>query len=169
MSQINRPPLGLQNLLGSQNFGDNPRELAGAVAPTLDMMSFYGSGILRMRRISGALATEGEIAQYEFDDRVALLSLAGWQQAGASGAHTCQLGLAISGPPNESLPVDQPHQLAQTFPFAHTGTSQPVACYTFPTPLVVEAGTKVHLYWLTNPGNVNSVQMTILFYDLSQP
>jgi hypothetical protein len=40
MSRINRVPFGLQDLLGSQNFGDNPSELSGVVAPTLDMGMF---------------------------------------------------------------------------------------------------------------------------------
>lgn len=40
MSQINRVPSGLQGLLGSKNFGDNPKQLAGIVAPTIDMWPF---------------------------------------------------------------------------------------------------------------------------------
>lgn len=34
-------PFGLQDLLGSQNFGDNPSEMGQVVAPTLDMRMFY--------------------------------------------------------------------------------------------------------------------------------
>ena len=41
MSRINRVPFGLQDLLGSQNMGDNPSELSRVVAPTLPMMPFY--------------------------------------------------------------------------------------------------------------------------------
>ncbi len=37
MSRVNRVPYGLQNLLGAQNFGDNPSELSGIIAPTLDL------------------------------------------------------------------------------------------------------------------------------------
>lgn len=40
MSQITRVPLGLQDLLGSKNFGDNPSELAQVVAPVLDVSKF---------------------------------------------------------------------------------------------------------------------------------
>lgn len=40
MSRINRVPYGLQDLLGSQNFGDNPSELGGVVSPVLDMYQF---------------------------------------------------------------------------------------------------------------------------------
>lgn len=41
MSQINRVPQGLQDLLGSKNFGDNPAELSQVVAPTTDLSKFY--------------------------------------------------------------------------------------------------------------------------------
>lgn len=43
MSQISRVPKGLQDLLGSKNFGDNPSELGGVVAPTLDMFPFLAA------------------------------------------------------------------------------------------------------------------------------
>lgn len=36
-STINRVPFGLQDLLGSTNQGDNPNQLGGVVAPTLDV------------------------------------------------------------------------------------------------------------------------------------
>ena len=47
MTGINRPPLGLQDLLESQNFGANPRELLLEVRPTLDML-----GLLKWRGVS---------------------------------------------------------------------------------------------------------------------
>lgn len=40
MSQVNKPPLGLQDFLGSQNFGKNPSELAQTLIPTLDLFPF---------------------------------------------------------------------------------------------------------------------------------
>lgn len=43
MSRINRVPFGLQDLLGSTNFGDNPSELAPVVAPTLDLNLWLAS------------------------------------------------------------------------------------------------------------------------------
>lgn len=47
MSQINRPPIGLQSLLGSKNFGSNPNELSGAVLPMVDLFPFWGSQVLK--------------------------------------------------------------------------------------------------------------------------
>ena len=41
MSQINRPPRGLQDLLGSQNLGQNPADLAVIVQPTVDMLPYW--------------------------------------------------------------------------------------------------------------------------------
>lgn len=37
MSQINRPPWGLQYLFGSKNFGRNPSQLAQSVIPSADI------------------------------------------------------------------------------------------------------------------------------------
>ena len=45
-SRINRPPVGLQDLLGSQSFGDNPNELLQFVTPTLDLEQFYESDLI---------------------------------------------------------------------------------------------------------------------------
>lgn len=41
MSKINKPPLGLQDLLGSQSFGTNPGDLLQGVRPSLDMVPFW--------------------------------------------------------------------------------------------------------------------------------
>jgi len=41
MSQINRVPFGLQDLLASKNFGDNPNDLAQVVAPVLDIEKYF--------------------------------------------------------------------------------------------------------------------------------
>jgi hypothetical protein len=169
MSQINRPALGLQQLLGSQNFGDNPNDLSQIVAPTLDMLPFFGSGILRLRRVSGQLAGEGEISSIQFDQPIALLSATAWCQAGLTGAGRVQLGVAISGPPSNTLPVNQQHMLATgVFDSGSAATQQPAACYSFPGPLVVEPGTSIHSHWLYNSANDPAfVQLTVLFYDLS--
>jgi len=172
MSIINRPPLGLQELLGSQNFGDNPKQLGGVVAPTLDMLPFYGSGILRMKRVSGSLASEGEITSIEFSDKVAVLSVAAFNEALLLANGQSQLGLFISGPPSDNLPVDFQHCLATgpggTGATSAIGTAAAVA-YSFPFPLVVEPGTAFHVHWLANSASqLAVVQLSVLFYDLSE-
>ena len=43
MSQITRVPFGLQDLLGSKNFGVNPTELGQQVNPTLEMFPFLAA------------------------------------------------------------------------------------------------------------------------------
>ena len=147
MSQINRPPLGLQQLLGSQNFGDNPAELGQVVAPTIDLLPFFGSGILRLRRVSGSRINEGEIVSLEFDEPVAVLSVAAWNDAGASAAGVHVLGVAMSGPPSDNLPVDQQHMLGIGVPLVNwPTTSQPAVSFSFPQPLVVEGGTQFHAH-----------------------
>ena len=41
MTQITRVPWGLQHLLGTQAFGDNPSEFGQVVMPTLDMGRYF--------------------------------------------------------------------------------------------------------------------------------
>lgn len=48
MSRINRVPFGLQDLLGSQNLGVNPSDMAQQVAPTLDLFPFWSAERLTM-------------------------------------------------------------------------------------------------------------------------
>jgi len=47
MSQINQPPVGLQSLLGTKNFGKNPDDLSQIVQPTVDMFPFWASQKIR--------------------------------------------------------------------------------------------------------------------------
>lgn len=62
MSRINRVPLGLQDLLGSQNFGDNPSELGSVVAPTLDMTNFLRAERRWFAQASAfAIAVDGQV------------------------------------------------------------------------------------------------------------
>lgn len=61
MSQINRPPIGLQFLLGSKNFGENPSDLSQQVIPTLDQLTFFASETLQIRKITATSAGQGLI------------------------------------------------------------------------------------------------------------
>ena len=42
-SKINTPPVGLQDLLGSQSFGENPNLLTEVVSPTLEQFPFLSA------------------------------------------------------------------------------------------------------------------------------
>lgn len=52
MGRINTPPYGLQYLLGSTNFGDNPSELGDATLPTLEQFKFLGARNIHYARTS---------------------------------------------------------------------------------------------------------------------
>lgn len=47
MGQINRVPFGLQSLLDSQNFGNNPSNLVESVMPVIDIEPFMRSALLK--------------------------------------------------------------------------------------------------------------------------
>ena len=57
MGQINRVPTGLQSLLDSKNFGQNPSELLEQVRPTLDLFSLLAITRLRSIRLDLNAAT----------------------------------------------------------------------------------------------------------------
>lgn len=61
MSRVNKAPIGLQNLLGSQNFGDNPAELAPAIVPTLDMWNFLNYAESRAGWGSSVVLADGTV------------------------------------------------------------------------------------------------------------
>jgi len=65
MSQINRPPIGLQSLLGSQNFGVNPNDLAQQVIGNVDLTSFWAQQTLKFTQVETTTAGVGSVAEAE--------------------------------------------------------------------------------------------------------
>jgi len=63
MSKINSPPVGLQSLLGSKNFGENPDDLLREVRPTVDMLPFWGSQRLRFDQTVAIQAGVGSMVE----------------------------------------------------------------------------------------------------------
>lgn len=61
MSQINRPPIGLQGLLGSKNFGVNPSDLNQQVVPIVDLFDFWASQTLRYIKETAVTAGVGNV------------------------------------------------------------------------------------------------------------
>lgn len=59
MTQITRVPKGLQDLLGTKQFGKNPGELAQSVLPQLDLFPFYAAERLTWRRNNSPIASQG--------------------------------------------------------------------------------------------------------------
>lgn len=61
MSRINRVPAGLQSLLDSQNFGDNPSELSQVTAPTLELDKFLTKTLVRGTSDAGLQSNIGDL------------------------------------------------------------------------------------------------------------
>jgi len=167
MSKINTPPLGLQNLLGSQNFGDNPSELGQTVAPTLDLLPFYGAGLIRSKQTSGGRSDEGIISSVELFGHVAVLFVSAWVPGGLSATETCALGLSMEGIASLNLPGNQEIILASGELGAYQATASPSVTYKFDQPLVVESGVEFNSRWMFYAGAADTVQLNVVFYDLS--
>jgi len=168
MSQINRPPLGLQELLGSQNFGDNPKDLGNLVSPTLDMLPFYGAGALKYRSTSGGRNGEGLISNVTLFGTVALIGCSAWAETGLTVGSVGKLGLTMNGIATQTVPGDVEMVLAANEDgVAWPATSQPALAFTFPSPLVVEQGCTINSRWFYWTGNADTIRLVVAYYDLS--
>lgn len=65
MGAINRVPFGLQSLLGSQNFGKNPAELAETTIPTLELDKFLNYELLDSAWSSSIFAVANDVITHE--------------------------------------------------------------------------------------------------------
>ena len=65
MSRINTPPIGLQDLLGSKNFGDNPSDLLEQVRPVVDLLPFWGTQKLKFAAESATTAGAGSVVELD--------------------------------------------------------------------------------------------------------
>ena len=63
MSQINRPPIGLQSLVGSKNFGVNPSDLGQQVLPVVELLPFWASQALKFQKLTGTAAGAGSLIE----------------------------------------------------------------------------------------------------------
>lgn len=59
MSRVNTVPAGLQSLLGSTNFGDNPSELSEVLRPSLEQLPFLAAYAVRNETVLTGAATTG--------------------------------------------------------------------------------------------------------------
>lgn len=65
MSKINRPPVGLQDLLGSKNFGENPAEFLQTVRPIVDLFPFWASQQFRVAKAANTSAGLGSVVELQ--------------------------------------------------------------------------------------------------------
>lgn len=168
MSQINRPPIGLQQLLGSQNFGDNPDDLRQGVVPTIDLTPFYGSGVLRVATITGSRTSEGIICTQPLFGTVMLIGASAWNTQSLFAAENCSLAITLTGLSEESPGATAAeHLLIAQQPVSWPNTSEPALGYTFPSPLVFENGVSVNARWVNYGGALTTVTLSVLYYDLN--
>lgn len=172
MSKINRPPLGLQQLLGSQNFGENPSDLKQDVQPVLEMFPLYGSGLLRVAEGTGSRTTEGLIVNTEFFGHSAIVSCSLRSVNDFTNAEAIAMSFALTNitgfDPAERINIASFNQSPR-----ETGwpaTSRPCWSFVFPTPLVVEPGVKLGAYYdFAVFAAAQSMELRVLYYDLSVP
>ena len=162
MSKINRPPLGLQQLLGSQNFGVNPTELEQSVKGTIDLFPFFGAPLLDGRTTVGARASEGLITSIVLDRRVALIGATAVAQMIATSNNG--FAITLSGIPGSS-PSDG-HVLFYGAD-SYLNTNYAFGGGLLPYPLVLETGAIINFYWIENTsGFGGNVDCSVLYYDL---
>lgn len=167
MSQINRPPIGLQQLLGSQNFGDNPPQLGGVVAPTLDLLPFYGAGTIRYKQTSGARVNTGIISSVPVFGQIAILQVAAWTSGAIStGAGAYDLALTMQGIATADTLKDLEIPLVSNKQTLAV-TDQIMVNYTFRRPFIVESGVSFNSRWLATAGANTTVRLLVVFYDIS--
>lgn len=166
MSQINRPPLGLQQLLGSQNFGDNPDQLAQNVQPSLDLFPFYASTLLRYKENTGSRGSEGVICFEQFFERAAILAISLKATTTVTTADPYEVSFTLSEIAGDGVgSIHIPVYSSGAPPTDYPVGALPSWSVMFPSPLVVEAGVKVNAEF-DYATQVETFRLTVLYYDL---
>jgi hypothetical protein len=153
VSQINRPPQGLQYLLGSQNFGVNPNELITTIQPTVDVSDMLASQLVRSASGSGARVDEGEVCAIEFFDTVRLLSVSAYSSASLTSNEIIDASFNLT-----QISGDQPDRRKVIWATAHQLSWQagavPAYGFTLPEPMTLPAGAKLSFWfdYAVSPG-----------------
>lgn len=167
MSRINRPPLGLQGLLGSQNLGVNPDELGQQVLPTLDIFPFYGAQLTTHFSIPGGRTTEGTIVSKVIPagEMWGLIGV-GAVCAGITGAGgDIQLSIQLAQLPGNA--PGQFHPLVTGPLQTVNATNVPTLSLVLPFPLLLEPNTEIFLVADVNTlAAADSFRLSILYYKL---
>lgn len=155
MSQINRVPFGLQDLLGSQNFGDNPSELSQVVAPTLDMTPFLTAERTSYSYLSLTLAANAEIGTIVVPEGELWYCLGvGSAMKANSGlpanAYGCRISAFAFNLPTSTDPA-QSHAMGRMVydeptPAALTTPQYQYASFEFPVPIPIFSGSSIRFY-----------------------
>lgn len=169
MSQINRPPTGLQQLLGSQNFGVNPNELERTVQSTVDLVPFLGSQTLRKASNQGSRATTGEVCTIPFFGNVMLLGVGARAYNGVpTNNEHCDFSVGI-----KYLAGDSPDEKFPIWGVIHDTTenwklnARLTVGYMLPQPIILPAETAISLDYDLYAGAAMAMRLYALYYDLA--
>ena len=147
MSRINQPPFGLQSLLGSQNFGDNPSELAQTVVPLIDLWPFLSAEKIRYARGASTLNARGDSVSVTVPEGELWMPLTiSARLSGNNDAGTVWAGaLCWNEPPASTIAAPNFFfEFSEKFTSTVIGELQGFA-YSPPTPRAVWAGTGIAL------------------------
>ena len=161
MGAINKIPLGLLNMLGSQTGGKNPFDLAEIVRPTVDLTSFYHAQALKTSAVSLVYTAVGDNVQMEVPAGEAwFVYTIGVSVTSVTGADRAAFGVYLRDLPKSGV--------AATLIFNTRELNDVVAgdilsdSVRFPVPLPLTAGMELSLltHSLTNS---RTVFMTALY------
>ena len=168
MSKINRPPVGLQFLLGSQNFGENPSHLAQQVTPTLDLFEFYATELLRHDDTVGGRQTPGMISSLLSNGRRAIKGLSIISTTTITGTvSSLQFGVSISNVPGTATDPEHWLYISPLMNPLGGGVDFGAMAVTFEKPIIIEGSTTLQYHLLSSDLSVSETwRCSVLYYDL---
>lgn len=168
MSQINRPPLGLQSLLGSQNLGDNPNNMLTDMRPTLDLLPFLTAQLLRQETVTGGRITPGTVASLQpFAGELWALKGLGAFNGAITGVGPFDLQLAFTMTKIAGGGSAEVHTLAVGDVLSVSGGDNVGFAVNFDTPLILEPGITVALNFLQcGLANADTFRLSALYFPL---
>lgn len=165
MSRVNQPPIGLQDFLGNQNFGENPNTLSSTLLPSVDLTPFLGSQQLSFARNSGSRSGVGVAVSQTVPQGEAwfMLSVAVNQNTSVTAGAQC-VGITLTnvpGLPGISIKL-------ATSQYVSIGVNEFVpAVWQPPIPVMFEAGTTINCHAFAIPGaGPDFYEITSMFYRL---
>lgn len=163
MSKINTPPVGLQSLLGSQSFGDNPNDLLEQVRPIVDLTPFWGSNKLEVQWSSGNRAAPGNITSFAYDANFTRMLLGVSIYAPTPTAGTFRTAAYLNKA--NGLPSNQIHLIHTDDPVTIIANDEYGWSFWLPQPVLLEPGIGLLFRSLQQTANA-TFNCTAIFYRL---
>lgn len=166
MGRVNTPPLGLQSLLGNQNFGDNPDDLSQTIRPVIDQTPFLGSTQIKYSRDASSLNGVGVAVTTTVPQGEAWYILGvSLQIPGVTNAGQFQLGIALEDLPG--FTPGQQHWLASMHNRVTTNIGDLVEVSFQPAqPQLFQPLTDIVGICMQTPGGVENFTLTAAYYRL---